>query len=113
MRKEDDTDFASNAFAEKRKKKHIRATAKLNPQPIFLVVHRIDNSVYFRRIQPEEFAVLKALSKGKKLGDVLDAAFRKSKMPLAERAAAVQQWFQTWATLGWFCRPQQKKAASA
>jgi hypothetical protein len=53
------------------------------------------------------------LSKGKKLGDALDAGFRKSKMPLNERAAAVQQYFQTWATLGWFCRPQQSKAASA
>jgi hypothetical protein len=114
VRKEDeDTDFASNAFAEKRKKKHVRAVAKLKPQPIFLVVHRVDNSVYYRRIEPEEFAVLKLLGKGKKLGEALDAAFRKSKMPLEERAASVQNWFQTWATLGWFCRPQQKKAVSA
>jgi hypothetical protein len=113
VRKEDDTDFASNAFAEKRKKKHVRSVAKLDPQPIFLVVYRIDNSVYFRRIQPEEFAVLKSLGKGKKLGDALAATFRKSKMPLEERTASVQKYFQTWATLGWFCRPQQKKAASA
>ena len=48
VRKEDDTDFASNAFSEKRKKKHVRAVAKLKPQHIYLVVHRIDNSVYFR-----------------------------------------------------------------
>jgi hypothetical protein len=113
VRKEDDTDFASNAFAEKRKKRHVRSVAKLEPQPIFLVVYRIDNSVYFRRIQPEEFAVLKSLSKGKKLGDALASAFRKSKMPIEERTASVQKYFQTWATLGWFCRPQQKKAASA
>jgi hypothetical protein len=110
VRKEDDTDFASNAFAEMRKKKHVRAVAKLNPQRIFLVVHRIDNAVYFRRIQPEEFAVLKALGKGKKLEAALEAAFRKSKMPLEEHAASVQKYFQTWATLGWFCRPLQKKA---
>lgn len=111
VRKEDDdTDFASNAFAEKRKKKHVRAVAKLKPQPIFLVVHRIDNSVYYRRIQPEEFAVLKMLGKRKTLGEGLDAAFRKSKMPLEERSASVQKWFQTWATLGWFCRPLKKTA---
>jgi hypothetical protein len=114
VRKEDeDTDFASNAFAEKRKKKHVRTVAKLKPQPIFLVVHRIDNSVYYRRIQPEEFAVLKMLGKRKTLSEALDAAFRKSKMPLEERAVSVQKWFQTWATLGWFCRPQQTKAVSA
>jgi hypothetical protein len=113
VRKEDDTDFASNAFSEKRKKKHVRAVAKLNPEAIYLVVHRIDNSVYYRSIEPEEFAVLKALSKGKKLGQVLDAAFRKSNKPVEETAASVQEWFQTWATLGWFCRPQPKKAVNA
>ncbi len=113
VRKEDDTDFASNAFSERRKKKHVRAVAKLQPQPIYLVVHRIDNSVYFRRIAAEEFAVLTALGKGKSLAKALEAAFRKSKMPPEEHAAAVQKYFQTWATLGWFCRPKQSKAASA
>jgi hypothetical protein len=113
VRKEDDTDFASNAFSEKRKKKHVRAVAKLKPQHIYLVVHRIDNSVYFRRIAPEEFAVLTALGKGKSLAKALDAAFRKSEMPPEEHAGIVQKYFQTWATLGWFCRPKQTKAASA
>jgi hypothetical protein len=113
VRKEDDTDFASNAFSERRKKKHVRAVAKLDPKPIYLVVHRIDNSVYFRRIAPEEFAVLTALSKGRPLAKALDAAFRKSKMPSEEQTAAVQKYFQTWATLGWFCRPKQSKAVSA
>jgi hypothetical protein len=112
-KEEEDTDFASNAFSEKRKKKHVRAVAKLKPQPIYLVVHRIDNSVYFRRIALEEFAVLAALRKGKSLAKALEAAFRKSKMPPEEHAAVVQKYFQTWATLGWFCQPLQKKATGA
>ena len=113
VRKEDeDRDFASNAFEERRKRKHVQAVAKLKPGAIFLVVHRIDNSVYFRRIEAEEFAVLSALRQGKALEKAIDAAFRKSSIPLAERAASVQQWFQNWATLGWFCRPQKKPAAS-
>lgn len=113
VRKEDeDRDFASNAFEERRKRKHVRAVAKLKPGAIFLVVHRIDNSVYFRRIEAEEFAVLSALRQGNALEKAIDAAFRKSSIPLAERAASVQQWFQNWATLGWFCRPQKKPAAS-
>jgi hypothetical protein len=108
VRKEEDTDFASNAFSERRKKKHVRAVAKLKPQAIFLVVHRIENTVYFRRIEAEEFAVLNTLRQGKKLGKALDAAFRNSAMPFEQRAASVQQWFQNWATLGWFCRPEKK-----
>jgi hypothetical protein len=113
MRKEDeDKDFASNAFEERRKRKHVRAVAKLKPGAIFLVVHRIDNSVYFRRIEVEEFAVLAALRQGKTLEKAINAAFRKSAIPPEERAASVQQWFQNWATLGWFCRPENKQARS-
>jgi hypothetical protein len=113
VRKEDeDTDFASNAFAERRKRKRVHAVAKLKPGEIFLVVHRIDNSVYFRRVSADEFAVLTALRKGKTLGKAIDAALRKSSIPFGEQAASVQQWFQNWATLGWFCRPEKKQAKS-
>ena len=113
VRKEDeDKDFASNAFEERRKRKHVRAVAKLKPGAIFLVVHRIDNSVYFRRIEAEEFAVLSRTA----------ARERRSRKPSTphsakvqsrsdERAASVQQWFQNWATLGWFCRPEKKQAS--
>ena len=74
VRKEDeDTDFASNTFAEHRKRKRVRAVAKLKPAPIFLAVHRIDYSVYFRRLDAEEFAILTALRKGKTLSAAVAA----------------------------------------
>jgi hypothetical protein len=105
VRKEDeDTDFASNAFQERHKRKRVQAVAKLKPQNIFLAVHRVDDSVYFRRIEHEEFVILSALRDGKSLGRAIDAAFRKSKVPAQERAAFVQQWFLNWSALGWFCR---------
>jgi len=62
---EEDTDFASNAFHERRKRKRVQAVAKLKPAAIALAVHRIDNSVYFRRLEHEEFALLDALKQGK------------------------------------------------
>ena len=106
VRKDDeDTDFASNAFQEKRKRKRVQAVAKLKPAPIFLAVHRIDYSVYFRRIEPEEFAILSALRAGEPLGKAVGAGLRKTAIPLDQRAASVQQWFQNWAALGWFCQP--------
>src|SRR6266481_3509874 len=105
VRKEDeDTDFASNAFQEKHKRKRVQAVAKLKPAEIFLAVHRIDDSVYFRRVAREEFVILSALRDGKPLGRAIDAAFRKSKVPAQEPAASVQQWFLNWSALGWFCR---------
>jgi hypothetical protein len=109
VRKDDeDTDFASNAFTERRKRKRVHAVAKLKPSPIFLAVHRLDDSVYFRRLEPEEFAILAGLRDGKTLGAAIEAAFHKSAVPAEERPARVQTWFATWATLGWFCRPQKK-----
>jgi hypothetical protein len=105
VRKEDeDTDFASNAFQEKHKRKRVQAVAKLKPANIFLVVHRMDDSVYFRRIEREEFIILSALRDGKALGKAIESAFAKSRLPAEERAASVQLWFQNWAALGWFCR---------
>jgi hypothetical protein len=113
VRKDDeDTDFASNAFQERRKRKRVHAVAKLKPGAIFLAVHRIDYSVYFRHIQAEEFAILSALREGKTIGKAIDAAFRKSSIAPEDRAASIQQWFQNWATLGWFCKLEKKTANS-
>ena len=103
VRKEEDedTDFASNAFQERHKRKRVQAVAKLKPGAIFLAVHRVDDSVYFRRVEREEFTILSALRAGKTLGQAIEAAFKKS--PLQDRATALQGWFQNWSTLGWFC----------
>jgi Putative DNA-binding domain len=111
VRKDDeDTTFASNAFQERRKRSRVHAVAKLKRASIFLAVHRIDFSVYFRRIEAEEFAILTALCRGLTLGKAIDTAFRKSSLPPAERAASVREWFQNWAALGWFCKPEKRSA---
>ncbi len=106
-RGDDPADFASNAIQERKKRSRVRAVAKLKPARIFLAVHRLDFSVYFRRIEPEEFALLGALRSGKTIERAIALAFRKSPIPAADRAAFVQHSFQTWATLGWFCRPEE------
>lgn len=109
---DDGASFASNAFSNRRKRRRVRATAKLKPAEIFLAVHRIDESVYFRRLAREEFLILRALRDGKSLGQAIDLGFRKSKTPMAERAGTVQKWFQHWSTLGWFCKPAQRAASA-
>ena len=105
----DDTpDFASNAMQERRKRSKVRAVAKLEPAQIFLAVHRLDFSVYFRRIEPEEFFLLSAVRNGKTMERAIELAFRKSSVPAADRVTFVQHSFQTWATLCWFCKPEEK-----
>jgi hypothetical protein len=102
---DDDSDFASNAFHERRKRKKVQAVAKLKPAAIALAVHRIDNTVYFRRLEHEEYALLDALRQGRTLQQAVDAAFRDSKISPEELPATVQRWFHNWAALGWFCQP--------
>jgi len=105
VRSNEDTDFASNAFNERRKHKRVQAVARLHPSAVFLAVHRLDFSVYFRRLNREEFIILTELRDGKTLNRAIDAGFRKSSIPVAERPSHVQKLFHTWAALGWFCRP--------
>jgi hypothetical protein len=105
---DESANFASNAFHERKKKSRVRAVAKLKPAQIFLAVHRIDFSVYFRRLTREEFTLLTALQSGKNIEQAIGLAFRNSDMPAEERGSAVQGWFQGWSTLGWFCQADGK-----
>jgi hypothetical protein len=99
----EELNVASNAFNERQKKKRVKQVAALKPAEIFLAVHRQDESVYFRRLDREEFAILSALHAGKPLAAALDAAWKGSKIALGDRQSHVQQWFQSWSSLGWFC----------
>jgi hypothetical protein len=101
---EEEASFASNAVAEHRKRAEVRAVAALQPKKIFLVVHRIDLSVYFRRIEREEYAVLTALRAGKSIEGAIEMAFQGSSMPEFNRGGYVRRCFETWAALGWFCQ---------
>jgi hypothetical protein len=102
---EDGAGFASNALAENRKRRKVRAVAALQPKEIFMVVHRMDFSVYFRRIEREEYTMLKALRAGKSIESAIELAFQGSSIPEFNRGGYIRHCFETWATLGWFCRP--------
>jgi hypothetical protein len=99
----DDLDVASNTFSERHKRKRVSAVAKLKPSPIYLAVHRLDEDVYFRRLDREEFAILSALHAGKSLHAAIESALRSSSIAAADRASQVEKWFHTWSALGWFC----------
>jgi len=82
-----------------------RAARPRLPRPArtFVVVHRQDNSIYFKRLDPEAFAILTALRDGRTLSNACAVSLREAD-PAVDWAARVQQWFRTWQSLGWFCR---------
>ena len=100
----DNLDVASNAFSEKHKRRRVSAVAKLKPNSLYLTVYRLDEDVYFRRLERDEFLILSALEAGKSLNAAIEAALRKSPLPAEERATQMEKWFRTWSALGWFCR---------
>jgi hypothetical protein len=81
-------------------------TAK--PEPIFLAVHRLDLSVYYRRLIREEFCFLQALRSHKSISHSIRVAFRGSAMAAEEVPALLQTWFAAWARFGWLVRPQSR-----
>jgi len=100
-----DKGFASNAFRAEHQRKRA-AVARLKPKRIWLAVHRVDYSLYFRRLEREEFLLLREIEGGSTVGRALATVFRKSAIPEMQQAECVQRWFHNWAVLGWFCRPK-------
>lgn len=78
---------------------------RLRRRPIWVAAHRVNNSVYYRRLAREEFATLSALRNGVPLGAALEAGFAGSTAAPQRLARAVQHWFAVWAELGWIIAP--------
>jgi hypothetical protein len=97
------SDIMSNAVSERRQVNRTRLPKMLR-SAVWLVVHRYENSVYYRRIDRENFLLLSALQQGVPLGDALEAAFRKSNLSAGEQAARIQGYFSHASELGWFCK---------
>jgi hypothetical protein len=95
---------ASNAVTSAKHSRSRRLPASLKRGDVYLGVHRYENAVYYKRLDTEEYLLLRALDAGSTLGDALDQAFISSALPETERPARVQAWFANWAELGWFCR---------
>jgi hypothetical protein len=101
---EGETDTSANAAQQRQLCRRVRQYAEPAPEAIYLAVHRLDGSVYYKRLQLEAYRLLKALSLKQPLGDAIETAFEGSSMPEEDRIAAAQDWFTNWAELGWFCR---------
>ena len=72
-------------------------------RPTWLAAHRIDLSIYYRRLEREEFQTLEAVREGAALGQAIERGFADSPIPERRRAEHVQRWFGAWAELGWIC----------
>lgn len=83
-----------------------RLTARYlpKPQPTFVVVHRQDNSVYFKDITAEAFAMLTCFKREATLSEAIEAVDWTGRSE-EEIGAIVRDSFANWASLGWLCKP--------
>lgn len=105
---ESDSDTSSNAARTQQIRNRIRQYARPEPEQIYLAVHRLADTVYYKRLEAESFRMLNALSKQMGLAEAIDVAFVGSAMTESERVIATQRWFANWAELAWFCRPTRR-----
>jgi hypothetical protein len=97
------SDASSNNATLFRKSKAVKRVAALAPQTIHLAVHRHNNSVYYKRLAPEEFGILLALSEGLTLEAAIERGCANSKLDANEAPALLQSIFTTWSALRGFC----------
>ena len=89
---------ASNATTSTRHMKRSRKVALPRLERTWVAVHRVDNRLYYKRLEVPAFKILAALRDGRPLARAVAAAGR------GVTPAQVQDWFARWMQLGWICR---------
>ncbi len=94
---------ASNAVDHRHKETPRKTILRFKLQTIHVAVHRQDNSLYYKRLEPEAFRILTSLARGATLERACLNAFKAEEPSTENWSAKVRGWFQNWASLGWFC----------
>ncbi len=105
---EPENDIASNVVVMPDKHRASRKRVPLpKPKKTYLAVHRQGYEVYFKRLQPEGFVLLRALKDGKGLSTAIEASVQWTNKPVGRITEQLHDWFANWSSLGWFCRPPE------
>lgn len=102
---------ASQARAEATVRADIQQRPRLLRERVHLVVHRHDNRLFFKRLEPEAFLLLAALRDGLNLAESIDIALATAD-PATDWPTRIREWFTEWSALGWFCKPTNRKSTS-
>jgi hypothetical protein len=93
---------ASNAVGS-RSEGEVQAIELRKGQRVHLAVHRMDNQLYYKRLEPRAARLLRALRSGKTVAEACAKAFANSGDDAAVQTEKVRSWFSLWMRLGWLC----------
>ncbi|HEY1717801.1 MAG TPA: DNA-binding domain-containing protein [Verrucomicrobiae bacterium] len=96
---------ASNAMEQNQRTKKTKVTRGLKRKTNFLAVHRWQDLVYYKRLEPGQFRLLSALQGGATLEKAC-AELVGLEIP-GNLGGTIQNWFSSWAALCWFCGLEQ------
>jgi hypothetical protein len=85
----------------------VRRVRLPRPSRTLVAVHRLDNRLYYKRLEPAALRILEAIARGSTLSRAIAAAGPRV------RPAQVQGWFKAWMALGWFCTAGNKRPRRA
>jgi hypothetical protein len=94
---------ASNAVAERMPRAHTKKVKVPASQKSYLAIHRQDQGVWYKRLDPAAYRILRALQKGETLQKAVERAAIRGKAA-EEFPQTLQHWFAQWASFGWFCK---------
>ena len=94
----------SNAVELDRETRNSKRPPLPKPAKTWLAVHRLDNDLYYKKLEPEAYRILINLRKGLTLEKACARALRETFDANVNWPDRIRSWFQTWTTLGWFCR---------
>ena len=97
-----DTDIVSGAASRREARNRVKLPP-MRQMRICLVIHRFDDSVYYRRIERETFLLLRALRSGATVAKAVALAFEKTKLNDEAQAKLLRESFAHASELGWFC----------
>jgi Putative DNA-binding domain len=72
-------------------------------QQTFVAVHRQDNSVYFKELDAQAFAMLRQFQAGSSVSHAIENTNWEER-GIEQIGTAVREYFANWASLGWFCK---------
>ena len=96
---------ASNAVALQHKRSRRISFRGLKPRPLYIAVHRMECSVYYKPLTREQFEILRALQQGATIEKACAVLLKRRGSATTDWPSQVQRWFKEWTTFGWFCRP--------
>jgi hypothetical protein len=73
-------------------------------QKVYLAVHRHHNILYYRRLEQDEYNILRSLDRGATVEEACIEGVTASKRENVDWPEQIRQWFSSWSSLGWFCQ---------